>query len=261
MSSDPLKAHLLAFLNVYKNGTAPGESILAYDGPTDPATEEILRSLDEMATRMHSAEKNLKDVNERSAAIEKELDQLKADVQNIEHECRAIASGDITRTAFTDPVKSPIAFPLMEEVNFLLSHLRQLITEISRVCHEMVAEGKLGGQCLVVDFGEVEAPFNLLAARITSQIRSISKVMRALSVGDLSKQVEVESYGEQLDLKNSLNKTVIQTRVLVKEIGRVVSEIENQGKITVPAHVAGAEGQWETIIEQVNRLAQLAAKE
>ncbi|KAF9560045.1 hypothetical protein CPC08DRAFT_762967 [Agrocybe pediades] len=55
--SDPSRPFFV--LNVYKNGTAGEPSILAYDGPIDPATEEILRSLDEMATRMHSAEKNL----------------------------------------------------------------------------------------------------------------------------------------------------------------------------------------------------------
>ena len=41
-------------------------------------------------------------------------------------------------------------------------------------------------------------------------MRSIAKVMKAVALGDLSKQIEVDARGEILDLKNTINGMVIR---------------------------------------------------
>jgi osomolarity two-component system sensor histidine kinase NIK1 len=38
-----------------------------------------------------------------------------------------------------------------------------------------------------------------------SEVRSIVKVTKAVALGDLSKQIEVDARGEILDLKNTVN--------------------------------------------------------
>jgi osomolarity two-component system sensor histidine kinase NIK1 len=42
------------------------------------------------------------------------------------------------------------------------------------------------------------------------QVRSIAKVTKAVALGDLSKQIEVDARGEILDLKNTVNGMVVR---------------------------------------------------
>ena len=41
-------------------------------------------------------------------------------------------------------------------------------------------------------------------------MRSIAKVTKAVALGDLSKQIEVDAKGEILDLKNTVNGMVVR---------------------------------------------------
>ena len=59
---------------------------------------------------------------------------------------------------------------------------------------------------------------NNLAGNLTSQVRSIAKVTKAVALGDLSKQIEVDAQGEILDLKNTVNGMVIRLRALAAEV-------------------------------------------
>jgi HAMP domain-containing protein len=51
-----------------------------------------------------------------------------------------------------------------------------------------------------------------MASNLTSQVRSIASVTTAVAEGDLSKTVDVESQGEVLELKNTVNSMVSQVR-------------------------------------------------
>ena len=70
---------------------------------------------------------------------------------------------------------------------------------------------------------------NRLAANLTSQVRSIAKVTKAVALGDLSKQIEVDCSGEILDLKNTVNGMVIRLRALATEATRVTLEVRWSG--------------------------------
>ena len=95
------------------------------------------------------------------------------------------------------------------------------------------AYSKLGGQALVLDvdgtWRELTGVVNRLAANLTSQVRSIAKVTKAVALGDLSKQIEVGCSGEISDLKNTVNGMVIRLRALATEATRVTLEVRRSG--------------------------------
>ena len=46
---------------------------------------------------------------------------------------------------------------------------------------------------------------NNLAGNLTSQVRSIAMVTKAVALGDLSRQIDVDARGEILELKETVN--------------------------------------------------------
>jgi osomolarity two-component system sensor histidine kinase NIK1 len=68
-----------------------------------------------------------------------------------------------------------------------------------------------------------------MASNLTDQVRSISEVTKAVALGDLSKQVEVDVQGEMLDLKMTVNSMVNQLSTLANEVTRVSLEVGTEG--------------------------------
>ena len=93
-----------------------------------------------------------------------------------------------------------------------------------------------------------------MAANLTSQVRSIAKVTKAVALGDLSKQIEVDARGEILDLKNTVNGMVVRLRALAAEVTRVTLEVGSQGKLGGQAHVPDVEGVWLNLDRKSTRL-------
>ena len=106
----------------------------------------------------------------------------------------------------------------------------------------------MGGQALVLDvegtWRELTNVVNNLAGNLTSQVRSIAKVTKAVALGDLSKQIEVDARGEILELKNTVNAMVVRLRALAAEVTRVTLEVGSQGNLGGQAHVPDVEGVW-----------------
>jgi methyl-accepting chemotaxis protein len=86
---------------------------------------------------------------------------------------------------------------------------------------------------------------------LTNQVRSIAKVTKAVALGDLSKQIDVDARGEILDLKNTVNGMVIRLRALAAEVTRVTLEVGSQGKLGGQAHVPDVEGVWFELVRNV----------
>jgi osomolarity two-component system, sensor histidine kinase NIK1 len=101
---------------------------------------------------------------------------------------------------------------------------------------------------------ELTGVVNKLAANLTSQVRSIAKVTKAVALGDLSKQIEVDARGEILDLKNTVNGMVVRLRALAAEVTRVTLEVGSQGKLGGQAHVPDVEGVWFELVRNVSTL-------
>ncbi|KAG6906866.1 hypothetical protein DXG01_011628 [Tephrocybe rancida] len=186
-----------------------------------------------------------------------ELQLLKDQVQDVARVCNAVARGDLSQK-ITVPVQGVVMVQLKDVINTMVDKLGQFAKEVTRVSQEVGTEGKLGGQALVLDvegtWRELTGVVNKLAANLTSQVRSIAKVTKAVALGDLSKQIEVDAQGEILDLKNTVNGMVVRLRALAAEVTRVTLEVGSQGKLGGQAHVPDVEGVWFELVRNVNRM-------
>ena len=64
---------------------------------------------------------------------------------------------------------------------------------------------------------------NRMAGNLTSQVRNIAEVTKAVASGDLSKTVIIDVKGEMMDLKNTINTMVDQLNSFASEVTRVGS--------------------------------------
>jgi HAMP domain-containing protein len=95
----------------------------------------------------------------------------------------------------------------------MTSKLSTFASEVTRVSLEVGTEGKLGGQAIVQDVGgtwkDLTDNVNMMATKITDQVRDIATVAYAVAEGDLTKKVVANAQGEVLELKNTMNRMVI----------------------------------------------------
>jgi HAMP domain-containing protein/signal transduction histidine kinase/ActR/RegA family two-component response regulator len=144
-------------------------------------------------------------------------------------------------------------------VNAVVGRLRAVSTGISRVVTEIGTEGKLGARADVEGLsgtwrGLVE-DVNLLSTNLTAQLRNIAVVSTAIANGDLSQKITVDTRGEILELKNTINATVDQLRSFAAEVIRVAREVGTEGMLGAQADVRGVSGVWQELTNSVNRLA------
>ncbi|KAJ3930156.1 MAG: histidine kinase [Lentinula lateritia] len=201
------------------------------------------------------------------SAVE-ELRLLKQQVQDVARVCKAVADGDLSQK-ITVPVQGMVMVTLKEVINTMVDKLANppsglFASEVTRVSQEVGMEGKLGGQALVLDvegtWRELTAVVNKLAANLTNQVRSIAKVTKAVALGDLSKQIEVDASGEILDLKNTVNGMVVRLRALAAEVTRVTLEVGSQGKLGGQATVPDVEGVWFELVRSIAIVTTAVAK-
>ncbi|KAM6499789.1 hypothetical protein JOM56_005297 [Amanita muscaria] len=189
--------------------------------------------------------------------VEEENVWLRALVVDAARVCDAVSKGDLNQK-ITAPSQGSAMTNLKEIINEMVDKLGQFSDEVTRVSQEVGTEGKLGGQAVVMDvegtWRQLTGVVNNLAANLTAQVRSIAKVTKAVALGDLSKQIEVEARGEILDLKNTVNGMVIRLRALAAEVTRVTLEVGSQGKLGGQAVVPDVEGVWFELVRNVNRM-------
>ncbi|KAK0194850.1 hypothetical protein F5146DRAFT_1023091 [Armillaria mellea] len=190
------------------------------------------------------------------SAVE-ELKLLKDQVQDVARVCNAVANGDLSQKITVD-VRGEVMIKLKDAINTMVERLGQFAKEVTRVSQEVGTEGKLGGQAFVPGvegtWQELTDVVNILAGNLTSQVRSIAAVTKAVAVGDLSKQIEVDARGEILDLKNTVNGMVVRLRALAAEVTRVTLEVGSQGRLGGQANVPDVEGVWFELVRNVNRM-------
>ncbi len=94
---------------------------------------------------------------------------------------------------------------------------------------EVGTEGILGGQAIVKDVGgtwkDLTDNVNMMASKITNQVRDIAVVAKAVAQGDLSKKVKANAQGEVLELKNTMNKMVTALKADLSSISSWFSRI------------------------------------
>jgi len=182
---------------------------------------------------------------------------LTAQVRNIAEVTIAVANGDLSRKITVD-VRGEI-LQLKEAINTMVDQLRSFASEVTRVAREVGTEGKLGGQAIVPGVAgtwkDLTDNVNVMAANLTSQVRGIAEVATAIARGDLSRKITVDTKGEILELKNTINTMVDQLNSFASEVTRVAREVGTEGKLGGQAIVPGVAGTWKNLTDNVNSMA------
>ncbi|WP_153798844.1 HAMP domain-containing protein [Foetidibacter luteolus] len=178
-------------------------------------------------------------------------------VRNIADVAIAVANGDMSRKITVD-VRGEI-LQLKETLNTMVDQLRAFASEVTRVAREVGTDGKLGGQAFVPGVAgiwkDLTDSVNQMTGNLTSQVRNIAEVTKAVASGDLSKKVTIDVKGEIFDLKNTINTMVDQLVSFAYEVTRVAREVGTEGKLGGQAEVQGVGGTWKDLTESVNMMA------
>ncbi len=182
---------------------------------------------------------------------------LTGQVRNIAEVTTAVAKGDLSRQITVD-TKGEI-LELKNTINTMVDQLNSFASEVTRVAREVGTEGKLGGQAQVKGVGgtwkDLTDSVNQMASNLTGQVRNIAEVTTAVAKGDLSRQITVDTKGEILELKNTINTMVDQLRAFASEVTRVAREVGTEGKLGGQADVPGVAGTWKDLTDSVNQMA------
>src|SRR5206468_2386921 len=137
---------------------------------------------------------------------------LTSQVRNIAEVSNAVAAGDLSRKITVD-VKGEV-LELKSTINTMVDQLSSFAAEVTRVAREVGTEGSLGGQAEVRGVSGVWKDLtdnvNSMARNLTSQVRNIADVTKAVASGDLSKKITVDVKGEKLARQNTSNEQVDQ---------------------------------------------------
>ena len=182
---------------------------------------------------------------------------LTSQVRNIADVTKAVAAGDLSRKITVD-VKGEI-LELKNTINTMVDQLGSFAAEVTRVSREVGTEGKLGGQADVKGVAgtwkDLTDSVNFMASNLTSQVRNIADVTKAVAAGDLSRKITVDVKGEILELKNTVNTMVDQLRSFAAEVTRVAREVGTEGKLGGQGKVEGVSGTWKDLTDSVNMMA------
>jgi signal transduction histidine kinase/HAMP domain-containing protein/DNA-binding response OmpR family regulator len=139
---------------------------------------------------------------------------LTTQVRNIAVITTAVANGDLSKKITVD-VKGEF-LELKNTVNLMVDQLGSFAGEVTRVAREVGTEGKLGGQAQVSGVGgtwkDLTGNVNLLAANLTTQVRAIGEVATAVTKGDLTRSIQVETRGEVAEMKDNINTMISNLR-------------------------------------------------
>jgi CheY-like chemotaxis protein/signal transduction histidine kinase/HAMP domain-containing protein len=182
---------------------------------------------------------------------------LTAQVRNIATVTIAVANGDLSKKITVD-VRGEI-LELKDTINTMVDQLRSFAAEVTRLGREVGTEGKLGGQASVPGVAgvwkDLTDSVNFMASNLTTQVRNIADVTKAVAAGDLTRKITVDVKGEILDLKNTVNTMVDQLSSFASEVTRVAREVGTEGKLGGQAVVKGVSGTWKDLTDNVNFMA------
>ncbi|MDB6156139.1 MAG: barA 3, partial [Chthoniobacteraceae bacterium] len=127
----------------------------------------------------------------------------------------AVADGNL-RQKLTVQAKGEVA-ALAETINNMTDTLATFADQVTNVAREVGVEGRLGGQANVPGaagtWKDLTGNVNLLAANLTTQVRAIAEVATAVTKGDLTRSIQVETRGEVAELKDNINTMIGNLRV------------------------------------------------
>src|SRR3974390_37806 len=139
---------------------------------------------------------------------------LTEQVRGIVKVVTAVANGDWVQNLAVKS-KGEVA-ALAETINNMTSTLATFADQVTTVAREVGVEGRLGGQANVPGaagtWKDLTGNVNLLAANLTTQVRAIAEVATAVTKGDLTRSIQVETRGEVAELKDNINTMIANLR-------------------------------------------------
>lgn len=131
-------------------------------------------------------------------------------VRNIATVVSAVANGNLKRKLML-LAKGEIA-ELVDTINSMIDTLDIFADQVTSVAREVGVEGKLGAQARVPGasglWRDLTDNVNQLADNLTIQVRAISDVAKAVTKGDLTRQIGVAASGEVASLKDNINEMI-----------------------------------------------------
>jgi len=147
-------------------------------------------------------------------SVNRMADNLTSQVRGIAKVVTAVANGDL-KQKLTVEAKGEIA-ALAETINNMTDTLATFAEQVTTVAREVGVEGKLGGQAKVPGaagtWKDLTENVNELAANLTTQVRAIAEVATAVTQGDLTRSISVETQGEVAALKDTINEMIRNLR-------------------------------------------------
>ncbi|MGH7529499.1 MAG: HAMP domain-containing protein [Gemmatimonadales bacterium] len=135
-------------------------------------------------------------------------------VRGIVRVVTAVAEGNLHQK-LTVEAKGEVA-ALAETINSMTDTLATFAEQVTNVAREVGVDGRLGGQANVPGaagtWKDLTGNVNLLAANLTTQVRAIAEVATAVTQGDLTRSIQVETRGEVADLKDNINTMIRNLR-------------------------------------------------
>ena len=185
-----------------------------------------------------------------NSEMEKQLEKL---LEALE----AIRKGDLSKTLNKE--KDDIFGKIADSYNSTVDSLKTFSSEVSRMAREVGTEGKLGGQAHVPGVAgtwkELTDNVNAMAGSLTTQVRNIAEVTKAVAQGNLREKITVDAQGEILDLKKTINTMVDQLNSFAGEVTRVAREVGVDGVLGGQAQVQEVAGIWKELTDNVNLMA------
>src|SRR5207253_2894588 len=182
---------------------------------------------------------------------------LTGQVRNIAEVTTAVARGDLSRKITVDARGEVLE--LKNTINTMVDQLNAFAAEVTRVAREVGTEGNLGGQAEVRGVSgvwkDLTENVNSMASNLTGQVRNIAEVSTAnIGRAPCSKST-VDSRGEILQPKETVNTMVDQLNSFAAEVTRVAREVGTEGKLGGQAIVPGVAGTWKDLTDNVNSMA------
>ncbi|MFS2293928.1 MAG: HAMP domain-containing protein [Actinomadura sp.] len=190
------------------------------------------------------------------------IDKLTEFATGMSQVVEAVAAGDLSQRVELRVRGRPMRGELLrmaKSVNGMVELLDQFTWEVTQFAREVGTEGRLGGQApargMTGRWRDVTAAVNVMAARLTAQVRDIAEVTTAVARGDLTRKVTVEATGELQELKLTVNTMVDQLSAFADEVTRVAREVGTEGQLGGQANVPGVSGVWKNLTDNVNAMA------
>ncbi|MCG8634810.1 MAG: response regulator [Desulfobacterales bacterium] len=139
---------------------------------------------------------------------------LTGQVRSIAEITTAVANGDLSKKIEVEA--SGEILELRNTINTMVDQLGSFAAEVTRVAREVGIEGKLGAQAKAPGaagiWRDLTDNVNELAANLTTQVRAIAEVARAVTEGDLTRSIKAEARGEVATLKDNINEMILNLK-------------------------------------------------